>query len=223
MSFPVTRPRRLRATPVLRKMVRETTLAPGDFIYPMFIVHGQRIRREIKSMPGICQLSVDQAVLEAQEAAGFALAQVVVSGISAAPHEGGVASCRQHADPLTQGSVLDAGEPLPAVHLDEAEPLRPVVSKSPGHEGDEGDDEAQRIGIEPGVGGHAAEAENGPRALELFRQHRPEVVLMDLRLHGDSGIRITKAIRAELRWLGRAALLEAHATNNRSSVGCRAN
>lgn len=43
----------------------------------------------------------------------------------------------------------------------------------------------------------AAEAESGPRALELFRQHRPDVVLMDLRLHGDSGIRITKTIRAE--------------------------
>ena len=43
----------------------------------------------------------------------------------------------------------------------------------------------------------AAEAENGPRALELFRQHRPDVVLMDLRLHGDSGTQVTRAIRAE--------------------------
>ncbi len=83
MSFPVTRPRRLRATPVLRKMVRETTLAPGDFIYPMFIVHGQRIRREIKSMPGICQLSVDQAVLEAQEAAELGIPAITLFGIPA--------------------------------------------------------------------------------------------------------------------------------------------
>ncbi|UCC90041.1 MAG: porphobilinogen synthase [Anaerolineales bacterium] len=79
----MTRPRRLRATPVLRKMVRETTLAPGDFIYPMFIVHGQRIRREIKSMPGICQLSVDQAVLEAQEAAELGIPAITLFGIPA--------------------------------------------------------------------------------------------------------------------------------------------
>ena len=43
----------------------------------------------------------------------------------------------------------------------------------------------------------AAEAESGPRALELYRQHQPDVVLMDLRLHGDSGVRITSALRAE--------------------------
>jgi porphobilinogen synthase len=83
MSFPITRPRRLRATPALRRMVRETTLAPDDFIYPMFVVHGQGVRREIKSMPGICQLSVDQAVAEAQEAAGLGIPSVILFGIPA--------------------------------------------------------------------------------------------------------------------------------------------
>ncbi len=83
MSFPTTRPRRLRATPVLRQMVRETTLTPDDFIYPMFVVHGQGIRREIKSMPGIHQLSVDQAVAEAREAAEIGIPSVVLFGIPA--------------------------------------------------------------------------------------------------------------------------------------------
>ncbi len=83
MSFPTTRPRRLRATPVLRQMVRETTLTPDDFIYPMFVVHGQGIRREIKSMPGIHQLSVDQAVAEARQAADLGIPSIVLFGIPA--------------------------------------------------------------------------------------------------------------------------------------------
>jgi porphobilinogen synthase len=83
MSFPTTRPRRLRATPVLRQMVRETTLAPDDFVYPMFVVHGQEVRREIKSMPGVHQLSVDQAVAEAQEAARLDIPSIVLFGVPA--------------------------------------------------------------------------------------------------------------------------------------------
>jgi porphobilinogen synthase len=83
MSFPTTRPRRLRATPALRQMVRETTLAPDDFIYPMFVVHGQEVRREIKSMPGVHQLSVDQAVAEAQEAARLGIPSIVLFGVPA--------------------------------------------------------------------------------------------------------------------------------------------
>jgi len=83
VSFPTTRPRRLRATPVLRQMVRETNLAPDDFIYPMFVVHGQGVRREIKSMPGVYQLSADQAVAEAQEAADLGVPSIVLFGIPA--------------------------------------------------------------------------------------------------------------------------------------------
>jgi porphobilinogen synthase len=83
MSFPTIRPRRLRATPVLRQMVRETILAPDDFIYPMFVVHGQDVRREIKTMPGIYQLSVDQAVAEAREASGLGIPSIVLFGIPA--------------------------------------------------------------------------------------------------------------------------------------------
>ncbi|GAB4544029.1 MAG: porphobilinogen synthase [Anaerolineae bacterium] len=83
MSFPTTRPRRLRATPTLRRMVRETILSPDDFIYPMFVVHGQDVRRPITSMPGIYQLSVDQAVAEAREAAGLDIPALILFGIPA--------------------------------------------------------------------------------------------------------------------------------------------
>ena len=83
MSYPTTRSRRLRATPVLRQMVRETTLTPDDFIYPMFVVHGQGVRREIKSMPGIHQLSVDQAVTEARGAADLDIPSILLFGIPA--------------------------------------------------------------------------------------------------------------------------------------------
>jgi len=65
----------------MRHMVRETSLAPDDFIYPMFVVHGQGVRREITSMPGIFQLSVDQAVAEASEVAGLGILSTVLFGI----------------------------------------------------------------------------------------------------------------------------------------------
>ncbi|CAA9590171.1 MAG: Porphobilinogen synthase, partial [uncultured Thermomicrobiales bacterium] len=51
------RPRRLRASEALRGMVRETTLAPDDFIYPLFVAHGRDLRRPIASMPGVSHLS----------------------------------------------------------------------------------------------------------------------------------------------------------------------
>jgi porphobilinogen synthase len=64
-------------------MVRETTLAPDDLIYPMFVVHGQEVRREITSMPGVYQLSVDQAVAEARGAADLGIPSIVLFGIPA--------------------------------------------------------------------------------------------------------------------------------------------
>jgi porphobilinogen synthase len=64
-------------------MVRETTLAPDDLIYPMFVVHGQGLRREISSMPGIYQLSVDQAVAEARDVAELGIPAIVLFGIPA--------------------------------------------------------------------------------------------------------------------------------------------
>jgi porphobilinogen synthase len=64
-------------------MVRETQLSPHNFIYPLFVVHGQNIRHPISSMPGVAQLSVDQAVQEAQEAAGLGIPAIILFGIPA--------------------------------------------------------------------------------------------------------------------------------------------
>ncbi len=83
MPFPTTRLRRLRVTPGLRRMVRETVLTPDRFIYPLFIVHGEGIRRPIASMPGICQLSVDQAVVEAEQAVSLGIPAVLLFGVPA--------------------------------------------------------------------------------------------------------------------------------------------
>ena len=74
------RPRRLRATPALRAMVRETELNARDFIYPLFVRHGSG-RSKIRSMPGIYQLSVDEAVREAESAAKADVKAVLLFGI----------------------------------------------------------------------------------------------------------------------------------------------
>ena len=68
---PTIRPRRLRKSPGLRAMVRETQLSAADFIYPLFVTHGRQVRQEIPSMPGVFQLSVDQLAQEAEEAAAI--------------------------------------------------------------------------------------------------------------------------------------------------------
>jgi porphobilinogen synthase len=74
--------RRLRTTPALRAMVRETELNACDFIYPLFVRHGKD-RNEIRSMPGIYQLSVDEAVREAESAAKLGIPAVILFGIPA--------------------------------------------------------------------------------------------------------------------------------------------
>jgi porphobilinogen synthase len=76
----VTRPRRLRATPALRAMIRETELNARDFIYPLFVRHGTG-RTAIGSMPGVYQLSVAEAVREAEAAAKSGVNAVILFGI----------------------------------------------------------------------------------------------------------------------------------------------
>ena len=79
---PSNRPRRLRQTAALRTMLRETELNAGDFIYPLFVRHGQG-RTEIRSMPGVFQLSVDEAVRAAESAAALGIPAVILFGIPA--------------------------------------------------------------------------------------------------------------------------------------------
>ena len=81
MAFPETRMRRLRRTESLRSLVRETTLDPGDLIYPLFLCPGEGVRKEVASMPGVFNLSIDQALLEAEEAASLGLGGLLLFGL----------------------------------------------------------------------------------------------------------------------------------------------
>jgi porphobilinogen synthase len=81
MPFPQDRPRRLRRTEALRRLVRETTLAPDDLIWPLFVVPGKKVRNPVKSMPGVFQLSVDELVAEAQAGYDAGVRSVILFGV----------------------------------------------------------------------------------------------------------------------------------------------
>ena len=81
MTFPVQRPRRLRKSELLRSMVRETRLSSAGFVYPMFVCPGQKVRKEVGSMPGVFQQSADQIVEECREVAGLGLSAVILFGL----------------------------------------------------------------------------------------------------------------------------------------------
>ncbi|MET0152733.1 MAG: porphobilinogen synthase [Candidatus Binatia bacterium] len=81
MSFPTQRARRVRRNPMLRDLVRETALEVGDLVYPMFVVPGRGVARAVGSMPGVSQLSVDRAVIEAREVRALGIPAVVLFGV----------------------------------------------------------------------------------------------------------------------------------------------
>src|SRR5882757_3219753 len=81
MAFPVTRMRRLRSTETLRSMVRETRLTPESLVYPIFVCPGSGIRKEVRSMPGVCNLSLDEAVKEARQTRALGVPAVILFGL----------------------------------------------------------------------------------------------------------------------------------------------
>ncbi len=81
--FPINRPRRLRSSSQLRRMVQETVVTASDLIYPLFAVPGQSVATEVKSMPGVYQLSVDKIVEEAKEVYDLGIPAVILFGIPA--------------------------------------------------------------------------------------------------------------------------------------------
>ncbi|MCP4444390.1 MAG: porphobilinogen synthase [Myxococcales bacterium] len=81
MQYPDYRPRRLRRSENLRRMIQETTLSPADFVYPVFLVAGTGVKKEISSMPGQYNLSVDMAVEMAEEAYGLGIPSVILFAI----------------------------------------------------------------------------------------------------------------------------------------------
>jgi porphobilinogen synthase len=83
MSYPTLRLRRLRTTNSLRAMVRETVLRPANFMYPLFVVHGQGVHNEISSMPGVFHQSIDQLAREIDEISELGIPSVILFGVPA--------------------------------------------------------------------------------------------------------------------------------------------
>jgi porphobilinogen synthase len=79
--FPYQRPRRLRKNETVRRMVRETSLSPSDFIYPLFVTYGKNVRKAIKSMPGCFQESVELVVKHAKQVSSLGIPAVILFGI----------------------------------------------------------------------------------------------------------------------------------------------
>lgn len=81
MPFPIHRPRRLRRTEALRSLVRETKLTRDDFVLPLFVCSGTNVRREVSSMPGVFNLSVDETAAEVSRAFDMGVRSVIVFGL----------------------------------------------------------------------------------------------------------------------------------------------
>jgi porphobilinogen synthase len=81
MEFPATRLRRLRSSAAMRSLVRETHLKPSALVYPLFLCEGEGVRREISSMPGVFNLSVDEALKEVESCASLGIGGLLLFGI----------------------------------------------------------------------------------------------------------------------------------------------
>lgn len=97
MRFPVYRPRRLRASEAMRRMVRETRLSVDDLIYPVFATYGNGVRKPVESMPGIYNLSIDTLLEEIKEVNDLRIPGVLLFGIP------------EHKDPLGSGAYHQEG------------------------------------------------------------------------------------------------------------------
>jgi porphobilinogen synthase len=81
MTFPTTRMRRLRRSEQMRNFVRETRLSPDSFVYPMFVCPGEGVRKEVGSMPGVYNLSVDEVVKEARAVKSLGIPSIILFGL----------------------------------------------------------------------------------------------------------------------------------------------
>ena len=111
MHFPAYRPRRLRKNEKLRQLIRETTLTPGNLIYPLFVGPGTNVVRPVSSMPGVAQLSVDRAVVECGEAAELGIPAVILFGIPETKDARGSEACMSNG--VVQQAVRAIKENVP--------------------------------------------------------------------------------------------------------------
>jgi porphobilinogen synthase len=101
--YPTKRLRRLRYSPVVRDMIRETTVTKNDFIYPLFVVPGKNIKKEVKSMPGNYQMSVDEIVKECKEIHSLGIPAIILFGIP--DHKDEVGSGAYDPDGIIQQAI----------------------------------------------------------------------------------------------------------------------
>jgi porphobilinogen synthase len=102
-GYPLYRPRRLRGHPRLRDLVRETQLTAGDLIYPIFVYHGKNLRREIPSMPGQFQLSLDRLGEMVSQVSDLGIPGIILFGIP--EHKDGRGSAALRDDGIVQEAV----------------------------------------------------------------------------------------------------------------------
>jgi len=115
MSFPTTRLRRLRQTPVLRNLVRETVLTRDDLIMPLFVCPGTGVNNPISSMPGNSQLSVDLLVEECRRLYGIGIQAVLLFGIPEHKDEHGLVACEHNG--IVQQAVRAIKSALPDLYV----------------------------------------------------------------------------------------------------------
>lgn len=96
MAFPETRLRRLRTNPILREMVSETSLHSSDFIMPLFVCPGEKVKNPIKSMPGNYQLSIDKLIEECEDLLKNGIKSVLLFGIPEHKDEHGLVACEHN-------------------------------------------------------------------------------------------------------------------------------
>ncbi|MDA8106786.1 MAG: porphobilinogen synthase [Nitrospiraceae bacterium] len=113
--FPSHRPRRLRKTEIIRRMVRETSLSPDDFIYPLFVTFGKKVRKEIKSMPGCFQESVDMIVRHAREVYSLGIPSVLLFGIPEQKDEIGSGAYDPHG--VVQKAIREIKNKVPELYV----------------------------------------------------------------------------------------------------------
>ncbi|MBV5315833.1 MAG: porphobilinogen synthase [Prolixibacteraceae bacterium] len=115
MSFPITRLRRLRHTPVLRNLVRETILTRDDLVMPLFVCPGTGVNNPISSMPGNSQLSVDLLVEECRRLYGLGIQAVLLFGIPEHKDEHGLVACEHNG--IVQKAVRALKAALPDLYI----------------------------------------------------------------------------------------------------------
>ena len=113
MAFPINRPRRLRRTDTLRRMVRETRLSPDDFIQPYFVCSGRDVRKPIGAMPGVAQMSVDNVVSAARETFTAGVPAVILFGIP--PHKDASGTAAWNDQGEVQRTIRELKENVPGL------------------------------------------------------------------------------------------------------------